>query len=155
MIVEFDYENSAFIKSFAVEKIIIKITTRFMSGKLLMFAKLSWKSFIYELTDTFCFPKENIKEIYKKHAIENMKIFHVLTDTDSTSIKVIFISDPNSKAPESKFRNIIFDFIIASDIYKRFDSSHPFSDLSDVRKKTKEKNYEVTMKLKVSITLAL
>ena len=84
-----------------------------------------------------------------------MKIFHVLTDTDSTSIKFIFISDPNSKAPESKFRNIIFEFIIASDIYKRFDSSHPFSDLSDVRKKTKEKNYEVTMKLKVSITLAL
>ena len=41
MIVEFDYENSAFIKSFAVKKIIIKITTRFMSGKLLMFAKLS------------------------------------------------------------------------------------------------------------------
>ena len=85
-----------------------------------------------------------------------MKIFHVLTDTDSTSIKFIFISDPNSKASESKFRNIIFEFIIASDIYKRFDSSHPFRDLSDVRNKTnKKKSYEITMKLKVSITLPL
>ena len=30
----------------------IKVTTCFMSGKLLMFANLSLKSFIYEIADT-------------------------------------------------------------------------------------------------------
>ena len=48
MIMEFNKTESASIKSFAVKKKnVIKVTTRFMSGKLLMSAKLSLKSFIY------------------------------------------------------------------------------------------------------------
>lgn len=48
MLIEFNEAESASIKSFAVrKKNAIKATTRFMSGKLLMFAKLSLKSFIY------------------------------------------------------------------------------------------------------------
>ena len=44
MIVEFNDPESTSIKSFAVKKInLIKVTSRFMSGKLLMFAKLSLK----------------------------------------------------------------------------------------------------------------
>ena len=63
--------ESSSIKSFAFKKRSeIKVTTRFMSGKLLMFAKLSLKSFIYEIADIFCFPNENIKEIYKKYMRE-------------------------------------------------------------------------------------
>ena len=57
-----------------------------MSGKLLMFAKLSLKSFIYDMIETFCFPDENVMEIFKKCEIERVEIFHVLTDTDSTSL---------------------------------------------------------------------
>ena len=50
MVVEFNNHKSASIKSFAVNKqSIVKVATRFMSGKLLMFAKLSLKSFIYDL----------------------------------------------------------------------------------------------------------
>ena len=75
-----------------------------MSGKLLMFAKLCLKSFIYKISVTFCFPEESIKEIYKKHMIDKVEIFHVLTDTDSTSLKFMFISKPNSEVPEDKFR---------------------------------------------------
>ena len=86
-----------------------------MSGKLLMSAKLSLKSFIYEITETFCFPKENVKEIYKTYVIERVEIFHALTDTDSTSLKFIFISDPNSETPEDKFRDI-FEMVTASEI---------------------------------------
>ena len=42
MIVEFNDRESASIKSFVVRKRSeIKVTTRFMSGKLLMFVKLS------------------------------------------------------------------------------------------------------------------
>ena len=48
MVIEFNDGESASVKSFAVKKKnVIKATTRFMYGKLLMFAKLSLKSFIY------------------------------------------------------------------------------------------------------------
>ena len=105
MVVKFNDRESASIKSFAVKKINeIKVTTGFMSGKLLMFAKLSLKSFIYDLIEIFCFPQKEIVELYKKCLIEQVEILHILTDTDSTAIQFIFISDPNSDLPEEKFR---------------------------------------------------
>ena len=64
MIIDFNDRESASIKSFAVKKKNeIKVTSRFMSGKLLMFAKLSLKSFIYDLAETFCFPLQLVLEI--------------------------------------------------------------------------------------------
>ena len=127
MVVKFTDHESAFIKSFAVKKRrSIKVTTRFMSEKLLMFAKLSLMSFIYEVIETFCFPDENIREIFKRYGIERVEIFHVLTDTGSTSLKFMFISDPNRETPENKYRDIIFEIITSSKIYKRFDSSRGF-----------------------------
>ena len=107
MIIEFNNRESASIKSFAVkERGNIKVTSWFLSGKLLMFAKLSLKSFNYELVETFCFLKENVKK-YDKYNIEKVNIYHILTDTDSTSLKFVFVSDPNNDIPESKYRHII------------------------------------------------
>ena len=51
-----------------------------MPGKLLVFVKLSLKSFIYDLIEIFCFPDENVKEIFKKYGIERVEFFHMLTD---------------------------------------------------------------------------
>ena len=68
-----------------------------------------------------------------------MEIFHVLVDTDSTSFKFIFISDPNSETLENKYRDIVFDVIIASEIYKKFDCSHIFWDTFWARKEQKRK----------------
>ena len=104
-----------------------------------MFAKLSIMSFIYEVLQTFCFPDENVHEIFKKYGIERVEIYHILTDTDSTSLKFIFISDPNSETPESKFREIIFEVITSSKIYERFDSSHKFWKNFGARKEQKRK----------------
>ena len=122
------------------------------------------KSFIYEMTGTFCFPKENIQEIYKKYEIERVGIFHLLTDTDSKSLKFMFISDPNSETLDDKFRDIIklaaslvyhglirallslaFEVIMASEICKRFDSSLLFWDIFGARKENKKKlgHYEI------------
>ena len=58
-----------------------------MSEKLLMFAKLSLKSFIYSLVELLAFPEENpiVHQIYDKYNIEWIYCYHVLTDTDSTS----------------------------------------------------------------------
>ena len=73
MVIDFNDRESASIKSFAVrERDKIKVTTRFRSGKLLMFAKLSLKIFIYDIAETFCFPTEAVAEIYKKYLIENV-----------------------------------------------------------------------------------
>ena len=54
-----------------------------MSGKLLMFAKFSLKSFIYNLVDTFYFPNDIVKEIHKKYQIERIICYHILTNIDS------------------------------------------------------------------------
>ena len=97
-----------------------------MSRKMLMFAKLSFLSFIYEMLKMFCFPDEKVREIFKKCQIEKVHIYHVLTDTNSTCLKFLFASDLSSDIPESKYRDIIFEVIIASEIYNRFDSSHRF-----------------------------
>ena len=44
----------------------------------------------------------------KKYLIEKLEFFHILTDMDSTALKFIFISDPNSSLPEDKFRDVTF-----------------------------------------------
>ena len=111
-----------------------------MSGKLLMFAKLSLKSFIYTLTETLYFPDVTVREIYKKYQIDRILRYHILTDTDSTSLLFIAIPEASSDFDKSKVRDIIFEVIVKTSIYKRFDSSHPFWDnFKAQRPKTKQK----------------
>ena len=52
------------------KKNVIKVTTRFMSGKLLTFTKFSLKSFIYSLTEILSFPDPIVKKNYEKYQIE-------------------------------------------------------------------------------------
>lgn len=92
------------------------------------------------MLETFCFPDKNVKAISKKYGVEKVYIYHVLTDTDCTSLKFWFVSDPNSDLPKSKYRYIIFEVITSSELYKRFDSSHKYRDRfwarnGDLRKK--------------------
>ena len=110
-----------------------------MPGKLLTFAKLSLKSFICALVETFYFPSQLVLDIYKKCKIEKIDINHVLTDTDSTALQFIIVSDPNSNLPEPKFRDIIFEIVVATKVYKRFDSCHEFWDNFEARKISRKK----------------
>ena len=82
-----------------------------------MFAKLSLKSFVYDLVETFMFPSDKVKEILEKYKVERVETFHVLTDVDSTSLKFIFLSDPYRKISEKTYSIIIFEVIIASKTY--------------------------------------
>lgn len=77
-----------------------------------------------------------------------------MTDTDSTALQFIIVSDPNSDVSESKFRDIISEVIVATKIYKRFDTSQEFWDNFNARKISRQKSL-VIMKLKVSITLVM
>lgn len=91
-----------------------------------MFAKLSLMSFIYQLAKIFQFPDETVKKICEKYLVEKGYIYHVLTDTNSTCLKFIFVSSTDRDLREEKFRDIIFDVIVAAKIYDRFDSSHAY-----------------------------
>ena len=123
MLIEFNEAESASVKSFAFKKKnFLYATTRFLSGKLLMFAKLSLKSFIYSLTEILSFPSSFAKEIYKKYQIDRILCYHILTDTDSTSMQFVILSDPSSNFPECDVRDIIFEVIVKTEILKRFDT---------------------------------
>ena len=69
--IDFDEEHTNSIKYLAVgKKSNVKLTTRFMKGKILMFAKTSLQSFVYDMIDVFCFPDQVVQEIYRKCHIE-------------------------------------------------------------------------------------
>ena len=61
----------------------VKITTCFMKGKMLMFAKTSIINLVYHTIYVLCFPENNLKVqvIYDKHKIEKCFLYQNLTDT--------------------------------------------------------------------------
>ena len=65
IILEFDQCLACGIKSVAVNKNDVVKPITFFNGKMLMFAKLSLMSFIYELVEAFYFPNEKTKKIMK------------------------------------------------------------------------------------------
>ena len=88
--IDLDEEYSASIRSVAIEKNTkVNLTTRFLSGKMLMFSKVSIKSFVYDLIDIFMFPNQEIQEIYQKYQVEKCYLYQNLTDTDSTSVFLV------------------------------------------------------------------
>ena len=99
-----------------------------MSGKLLMFAKLSLKSFIYSLVKLLHFPEGHpvVASIYEKFEIEKTLCYQVLTGTESTSIQFIIVSDPSSTYLECDVRDILFEIFSKTEIRERFDKSDEF-----------------------------
>ena len=128
-LVEFNDSECSAIKHIAVKtKTNIKCTTRFMSGKLLMFAKLSLKSFTYSLAELLTFPEENkvVQEIFDKYLIEKNLIYQILIDTDSTSLQFVAISKLETTFTENDLRNILFEISSKIEIKDRFDKSDDF-----------------------------
>ena len=63
--IDFDKNECNSIKSIIVKTDTnIDVSSRFIKGKMLMFAKLSLKSFVYDMIDVFCVPNNEIQEIY-------------------------------------------------------------------------------------------
>ena len=64
---DFDVSLTTSIKSLVVKKQTeIKVTTRFANGKMLMFSKISLKSFVCDMADLFCFPGYHLKKILRR-----------------------------------------------------------------------------------------
>ena len=99
------------------------MTSRFLNGKMLMFSKLSIKSFVYDLIDVFMFPNEEIKKTYKKYKLNRCYLYQNLTDTDSTSVFFIFICNLSSFVREDEARDIIFEVMIQRKIFDRLNFS--------------------------------
>ena len=70
-----------------------------------MFGKLSLMSFIYELVETCGFPKEKVITIYDKYLVEKVYIYHVLTNTDSSCLQFMFVSNQKSDICKKKIKN--------------------------------------------------
>ena len=139
-LIDFDEEYSSSIKSLAVEQSTkINSTTRYLNEKMLMFRKVSIKSFVYDLIDVFMFPNEEIQEIYAEFNIERCYIYKNLTDTDSTSISFVFICDLKCSIDERKTRDIIFKVMIKSKIFERLNLSDDFWDQFGVQSKILKK----------------
>ena len=125
--IDFEENNCSSIKSLVIKgSTNVKVSSRFIKGKMLMFAKLSIKSFVYDMIDVFCFPNEKIEEIYHKYQIKKCFLYQNLTDTDSTSLFFVFICNIDCQLPESEARNVIFECTINSKIFERLDLSDNF-----------------------------
>ena len=95
---------------------------------MLMFSKFSLKSYVYDIIDVFCFPNEEVKEIYAQNYIIKCFVYLILTDTDSCSIKLLFVSDIKSNITESKTRKLIFRIIMQSKIGQELTKVTVFSN---------------------------
>ena len=145
-IIDFSHQDTASIKALGVKKNEnIKITTRFIKGKMLMFSNISLKAFVYDIIDTFSFPDSQIKEIYAQNEIIKCYIYLILADTDSCSIQFLFLNNLNSRITEDRARDIIFEILILK-MGQRIDTSHEFYEKFKCRNKEIKKQvglYEV------------
>ena len=125
--IDFDKNECNSIKSIIVKgDTNIDVSSRFIKGKMLMFAKLSLKAFVYDMIDVFCFPNEEIQQIYDYYQIEKCFLYQNLTDTDSTSLFFNFICSLDCSVPESEARKIIYECLKKSKILNRLDLSDEF-----------------------------
>ena len=74
------------------------------------------------------FPDENpiVQSIYNKYNVEKIHCYHILTDTDSTTIQFVIISNIKSTYPENKVREILFEIFSCTEIVNRFDTSDKY-----------------------------
>ena len=108
--IDFDKRESNSIKSIVVNSsTTVDVSTRFCKEKMLMFAKMSLKSFVYDIIDVFCFPDDKVKGIFDKNDIEKCFLYLNLTDADSCSMCFIFICKLEYCVPESDFGNVLFE----------------------------------------------
>ena len=93
---------------------------------MLIFAKVSWKSFVYDKTDVFSFPDEEIRAVYAQYGIEKCFLYLKLTDTDTCSMFFSFICCLGCDVKDSEFGKIMFEILKISKISKRLDRSDNF-----------------------------
>ena len=133
--IDFDKSECNRIKSILVKRSdTVNVSSRFIRGKMLMFAKLSLKSFFYDMIDVFCFPDEKIREVYNSYQIKKCFLYQNLTDTSSTLLFFNFFCKLDCSAPEYEARKIIFECTKNSKIAQKLDFPNVFWEQFDMPK---------------------
>ena len=60
----------------------VKVSTKFLSAKLLINAKIFLASFVYDHIDTFCTPSDETKKIYNQNKIIKVIPYLLMIDTN-------------------------------------------------------------------------
>ena len=145
-VLDFSFQDTGSVKALGVKKNEkIKITTRFIKGKMLMFSKISLKAFVYDIIDIFSFLDLQVQEIFAQKEIIKCYVYLILTDTDSCSLQFLFLSNLNCRISEDEARDLIFDILIMK-LGQRLDTSHEFFERFKCRNKATKKKvglYEV------------
>ena len=138
-IIDFSHQDTASIKALGTKKSdCVKVTTRFIKGKILMFSKISLRAFVYDIIDIFSFPDKETEEKFAQKEIIKCYIYLILTDTDSCSIQFLFLNKLNSNMTEDEARNFVFDILLLK-LGQRLDTSHEFYDKFKSRNKALKK----------------
>ena len=93
---------------------------------MLMFAKISFKSFLYKLVNFFLFMTEEVRKIYDQHDIIKCHMYLNLTNTDSCSCYLNFFCKKECNIKEIESRKLIFEVLKRSKIVERLDVSDKF-----------------------------
>ena len=91
-----------------------------------MFAKISFKSFLYKLVNFFLFMTEEVRKIYDQHDIIKCHMYLNLTNTDSCSCYFNFVCKKECNIKEIESRKLIFEVLKRSKIVERLDVSDKF-----------------------------
>ena len=106
----------------------IKVSAKFILSKLLVNAKISLGSFIYDCIDRFCFPNEQTKKIYSEHKILKVLPYLLMTGTDSALFEFIVIADKTCDLSKREMREIFLKIFLDNNMHCRLDLSSKFFD---------------------------
>ena len=122
------------VKSVAYKKqTMVRVSTRYISSKLLINAKISLASFIYDCIDTFCFWNKETSLIYAHRKISKVLSYLLMTDTDSGSLEFIVIADNSCDYGEREMRDILLRIFLDNNIQHKLDLSGQFFAQSNKR----------------------
>ena len=125
---EADGVNS--VKTVACTKqTVVKVSTRYLSSKLLINFKISLGSFIYDCIDTFCFPEEKTLLVYGNKVLPYL----LMIDTDSASLEFIVIAKDSCDCGEREMRDVLLRIFLENDIQRRLDLSGEFFEQFSMR----------------------
>ena len=77
--------------------------------------------------------------IYHSYGVDRIFPYHILIDTDSTSILFHIIYEAENSLLDNKFRDIIFEVIVQNNVISKFDTSHEYWQKPNVKIKVLEK----------------
>ena len=116
------------VKGVACKKqTMVKVSTRYISSKLLINAKISLASFIYDCIGTFCFPNEETSLIYTCHKIIKVLTYLLMTNTDDLgSLEFMVITKDSCDCGDREMRDILFRIFLDNNIQHRLHLSGEF-----------------------------